>query len=57
VRGLNEGLELSLETFGFPELVPQIVLRNPSLSIWEDVRRAVRQIDGNLTAVLEERCT
>jgi hypothetical protein len=55
VRGLNEGLELSLETYGFPELVPQIVLRNPSLSTWEDVRRAARRIDANLTAVLEGR--
>jgi hypothetical protein len=53
VRGLNEGLELTLETYGFPELVPQLVLRNPPLSTWEDVRRAARQIDANLTAVLE----
>jgi hypothetical protein len=52
VRGQNENLGLVLENAGFPELVPLVVLADPPLSTWEDVKRAAAQIDSNLNSVL-----
>jgi hypothetical protein len=52
VRGQNENLGLWLESAGFPELVPLLVLPEPPLSTWEEVKKAARQIDSNLNSVL-----
>jgi hypothetical protein len=53
VRGQNENLGLWLESNGFPELVPELVISEPKLGTWEGVIETAREIDTNLTRVLE----
>jgi hypothetical protein len=53
VRDQNENLGLWLESNGFPDLVSELVVREPKLGTWEGVMETAREIDTNLTRVLE----
>ena len=53
VRGENENLGLWLESNGFPDLVSELVVREPKLGTWEGVIETAREIDTKLTRVLE----
>jgi hypothetical protein len=48
----NDNMKRWLEAAGFPELVPQIVLDQPALGTWEDIRRAARKFSQNIDVVL-----
>jgi hypothetical protein len=52
IRFENENMERWLESSGFPELVPKIVLDRPVLGTWEDVKREARRFSQNIDAVL-----
>jgi hypothetical protein len=52
IRYENENIERWLESSGFPELVPTIVLERPLFGTWEDVKREARRFSENIDVVL-----
>jgi hypothetical protein len=53
IKGENENMERWLPGAGFPELIPTLVLDNPSLRTWEDVQEAGQRFGDQLNSVLE----
>jgi hypothetical protein len=53
VVGQNEQLRLQLEHLGFPELIPQLVQKEPALSTWEDVQKVAWKFARDVGRFLE----
>lgn len=53
IVGENEQLRMQVEHMGFPELIPDLVLDDPSFATWEEVRAAAWKFARNLNSVLE----